>query len=824
MTLPLSDYTVIDLSGSIATATCGRVFADFGARVINVENPSTGHPTRGLPPFDAGITAPDNSGLHALLSPNKESLSLDVRDPSQRDELLEWVAAADVVLESERPGVLDELGIGFETLKAAAPALVLGSLTWWGQTGPWAQRPGNDQSVLSVISQVANFGPEEGPPLLMSGYPVQILGGMTAFAGMAVHLLSSVLGQRTEAAHVDVSLLESAMALKESSGASIAASPDGVRPKRSGINRFYPTYPAVIYETSDGWLGVTALTPNQWHSFCRLVGVEELSEDPNLDIALNRFLDADRIDAALVPALKKRPAEEWFREGQELRVPLALVPTMADLFESAQLRAVDAFREITLPGGRKLEVPGQPFRLHGTPARKDGVVARIGEHSPRESGARKPHPAIARGVSAGSAKPRPVHEPARRPDLLRGLRVIDLTMGWAGPLCARHLGDVGAEVIKVESRQYFDWWRDWDVSPERIAERLYEKAPNFNVMNRNKRGVTLDLTDPRGKELLKQLVAVSDVVVENYSAGVLPKLGLDEPVMRKANPELVMLSMPPFGAGGPWHMYRAYGSTVEQASGLPHLQGRPDDPPAMTHVALGDPVSGVNGLAGLLIAILHQQRTGEGQYLDLSHVEATTTLGLHGVAAQVLHGKPPQRYGSRDPLVAPRGVYPCAGDDSWVTLTVDSDAAWSSLAGLIADNHLMKSKFTGLDARWAEHDLIDEKIARWTGARDRDEVVEQLLDLGIAAAPVLSTAEILGHPQHEARGYWQWLEREFAGLIPHPTVPYRNGDGPFLIDSPAPTLGQHSREVLSALLDMSEEQLDHLEAERIIGTVPDRKF
>ena len=824
MTLPLSDYTVLDLSGSVATATCGRVFADFGARVINIEHPETGHPTRGLPPFDPDLPAPDNSGIHALLSPNKESLALDIRDSSRRAELLEWVKTADVVLESERPGTLDELGIGFEALKAVAPHLILCSITWWGQNGPMAHRPGDDQSVLSMISQVINFGPPEGPPLLMSGYPVQILGGMTGFAGTAVHLLSSVLGRRTGATHVDLSLLESAMALKEPTGASVSANPDVSRPNRLGINRFYPTYPAAIYETSKGWLGVTALTPAQWHSFCTLVGVEELSADPHLDVAANRIAAAERIDAALVPALKKRSADEWFREGQELRVPLALVPTMADLFDSAQLRAVGAFREIILPGGRKLEVPGQPFRLHMTPARKDGCIARLGEHEPLGEATRNPEPTPAKGVSARSPKPGPVSKPARRPDLLRGLRVIDLTMGWAGPLCARHLADVGAEVIKVESRQYFDWWRDWDVSAERVAQRLYEKAPNFNIMNRNKRGVTLDLTDPRGKELLKRLVAISDVVIENYSAGVLPKLGLDEPVLRKANPQMVMLSMPPFGAGGPWHMYRAYGSTVEQASGLPHLQGRPGDPPAMTHVALGDPVAGVNGLAGLLIAVLHQQRTGEGQYLDISQVEASTTLGLHGVAGQVLLGTPPPRYGSRDPRFAPRGVYPCAGDEMWVTLTVDSDAAWQGFADLIGDGDLKQRKFSRLEERWAEHDLIDERIARWTRTRKRDEVADQLLDLGIPAAPVLSSAEILTHPLYEARGYWQWLEREYAGLLPHPITPYRNSDAPFVIDSPAPTLGEHSREVLSALLDLGEDELDHLEAERIIGTEPDREF
>jgi crotonobetainyl-CoA:carnitine CoA-transferase CaiB-like acyl-CoA transferase len=825
MTLPLSDYTILDLSGSIATAACARVFADFGARVINVENPDSGHATRGLAPFDPDLKAPDNSGIHALLSPNKESLVLDITDSAQHAELLEWVKTADVVLESEKPGTLAGLGIGFDVLKAVSPDVILTSLTWWGQTGDMAGKPGNDQSVLSMISQVINFGPTEGLPLLMSGYPVQILGGMNAFSATAVHLISSVLGQRVEAAHIDLSLFETAMALKESTGASIAANPPVSlpdRPNRLGINRFYPTYPASIYETSEGWLGVTALTPAQWHSFCTMIGTEELSAIPEFDVAANRIMGAQQIDDALVPALKKKSAEYWFLEGQRLRVPLALVPTMADLFSSAQLRAVDAFREITLPGGRKLEVPGQPFRLHNTPARKDGKVATLGEHQP--IGSATAHPTNSKGVAVRSAKPNPVKEPVLRPDLLRGLRVIDLSMGWAGPLCARNLADVGAEVIKVESRQYFDWWRDWDVSAERVAQRLYEKAPNFNVMNRNKRGVTLNLVDPRGKQLLKDLVAVSDVVIQNYSAGVLPKLELDEPVLREANPQLVMLSMPPFGAGGPWHFFRAYGSTVEQASGLPHLQGRPEDPPAMTHVALGDPVAGLHGLAGVLIAILHAQRTGEGQHLDISHVEASTSLALHGVASQVLLNKTPDRYGSRDPQVAPRGVYPCAGDEMWLTVTIEDDEAWSRFAAATGDSELQSARFNTLEARWAEHDLIDEKISAWTRTRDREQLASQLQGFGIPAAPVLGSPDLLTHPVFEKRGYWQWMEREYAGLVPHPITPYRTSEEPFKIDSPAPTLGQHSREILAGLLDLSDEQLDNLESERIIGEEPDRTF
>jgi crotonobetainyl-CoA:carnitine CoA-transferase CaiB-like acyl-CoA transferase len=379
---------------------------------------------------------------------------------------------------------------------------------------------------------------------------------------------------------------------------------------------------------------------------------------------------------------------------------------------------------------------------------------------------------------------------------------------------------MGAEVIKVESCGHFDWWRGWDVTPESLRERAIEKSVPFNLVNRNKLGIALDLEHPRGAELLKRLVAVSDVVLENYSGAVLAKLGLDESVLLDVNPRLVMLSMPPFGAGGPYHHYRAYGSTVEQASGLPHLQGSPGDPPVMLHVALGDPVAGIYGSAALLIAMLHQQRTGEGQFLDLSQVQALLDVGQHGIASQVVLGEPPPRLGNRHPVLVPQGVYRCRGDDQWVALSVESDAQWRALCELLEDPALASDDLGRASGRRDQHDRIDERISAWSAARERDDAVELLLARGIPAAGVLDVNEVLTHPQLEARGFWQWMEREHVGAQPHPVAPYRTGAAPHALDWPAPTLGQQSREVLRELLGLSEQDLDDLEREGVSGTAP----
>ncbi|MCE2461485.1 MAG: CoA transferase, partial [Pseudomonadales bacterium] len=311
-----------------------------------------------------------------------------------------------------------------------------------------------------------------------------------------------------------------------------------------------------------------------------------------------------------------------------------------------------------------------------------------------------------------------------RPGLLTGVRVVDLSMGWAGPLAARHLADMGADVIKVEGCVRFDWWRGWEATREWIDNHGAEKNPAFNMVNRNKRDLTLDLSTPVGSDLLKRLVAIADVVVENYSAGVLPKLGLDYPVLAEINPALVMISMP--GSG-----YRAYGSTVEQASGLPHLSGDADSPPTMVHVALGDSVGGLNGAAALLTALYAKQRTGEGQHLDLSQSECLFPLGVQGILIQSVTGEPPPRLGNRSSRHAPHGVYRCVGEDEWIAIAVQSEDEWEAF-----------SAFSGIDGfgdvadRLSRVDELDAAVTAFTEGQVAEVLMLELQAVGVRAGHV----------------------------------------------------------------------------------------
>ena len=399
---------------------------------------------------------------------------------------------------------------------------------------------------------------------------------------------------------------------------------------------------------------------------------------------------------------------------------------------------------------------------------------------------------------------------------LEGIRIIDLSMGWAGPLATRNLADMGAQVIKVESCERFDWWRSWEATQAWIADNGAEKSPQYLYVNRNKQDITLDLENPRGRELLLQLVATADALVENYSGGVLPKLKLDYSYLVEANPDLVMVSMPAFGSTGPWSQFRAYGSTVEHSSGLPHLVGDPEQAPTMQHVAFGDAVGGLNGTAAILTALWHKQRSGEGQFVDLSQVECLFPLAAPGILHQSVYGQSPRRSGNKHPDHAPHGVYPCEGDDAWVVIQVTDEIQWHRLQDLIP----ALAPFGDVDERLDKREALDECVRAWTQQRPAAAVMQLLQGVGVTAAKLNNAQAILDEPHLQDRGYLQWLEREYVGVQPHPSPPFRVTADPIPITSPAPTLGQHNHDILRELLGLGAAELEELEQQGVIGTKP----
>jgi len=779
MTRPLSAYRVVELGTLPAGAYAARLFADFGAEVVKVEPPG-GDPARSFPPMIDDKT----SGWFAYLNYGKKSVTSDAVD---LDALLR---SADVLIDSTG---LDH---------SAHPHLVAMDLSWFGKSGPYRDFKATDAMCRALAGFVQLIGPKEGPPLTLPDYQSAIMGGLATF----IPAMAALLGGQGRT--WEVSVHEATVALAEYQA--IEAWATGPQ-KRWGFNRFTPTYPMGVYRCKQGWIGITIVTPAQWKSFCDLMGMPELGRDPHHIMGGERLARADALEARFIPRFLDRTAEEWFALGLELRLPFAIVPDMAQVLSWPVFRDRKAIVPITV-GERTVEAPGSPFHLTATPPNFGGRVPEVGEHNASCSSYSSP-PLGGEARRGGNdvrgplSPPLPLAGERSRERPLAGLRIVDLSMGWAGPICTRNLADLGADVIKIEACGYPDWWRGVDNRIETVTQRLYEKSHRFNIMNRGKRAITLDLTVPDGVALAKALVKGADAVIENYSAEVLRKFGLDYGELVKVNPSLVMVSMAAFGSTGAWKDTRAYGSTLEQGSGLPSVAGRPDDPPMMNHLAYGDAVGGLNACSALLIALLHRKRTGEGQFIDLSQVQCMLPFTAAWAIEQSATGRVTPRAGNRHPRYSPHGVFPSAGADKWVFVAAIDDAMWQALAQVI--------DWTG--PRTTE-DEIERAVAAWTRQRSADEAMEILQRAGVVAGAVRHPVELIDDPHLAARGFWQWIERAHVGRHPQPSPPYRESDTPVTVTTPAATLGQYNDEVLSGVLGLSKSEIERLSRDGVIGT------
>ena len=356
----LDGITVVDLTGSVATSYCAKLFADYGATVTNLE-PASGFPTRSLAPFvPAEGARPQQSAMHAYLHTNKRSVLRD----TTKEALAE---GADLVLDD-----------GTAPLADAARG-VRASISWFGLTGPLASAAGSDAQWFAMNGMLRNIGRVEGPPMIPTGYQAQIVGGATAFIASMTHVLARELGNRSGAVHIETSIYEASLCFTEVGMVGFYNS--GAEAPRTGVNRYPPTYPLGVFPCKDGWLGVTVLTPGQWHTFCALLDMQELADVPLFQTAIGRLQGLEIIEPMMCEKLLEHSAEELFYKAQNQRVPLARVPTMEELFGVDQFLQRNAFADANLPGGGSISVPTVPFRLFGTPPKLGGPVAALGEHS-----------------------------------------------------------------------------------------------------------------------------------------------------------------------------------------------------------------------------------------------------------------------------------------------------------------------------------------------------------------------------------------------------------------------------------------------------------
>jgi len=398
-------------------------------------------------------------------------------------------------------------------------------------------------------------------------------------------------------------------------------------------------------------------------------------------------------------------------------------------------------------------------------------------------------------------------------DALAGVRILDFTRVVAGPQSTMLLAYMGAEVIKVESRVYLDTLRTEVTSSGIGTEKT--AVGMFNSMNANKLGITLNLSGPKGVELAKRLVKISDVVVDNFRAGVMDKLGLGYPALKEIKPDIIVITASSHGATGPESRYSGFAVTMGPLSGLSYVTGYPGGPPTILRNSV-DSRCGNAAAFAILVALNYRHDTGKGQFIDLSAREALSCSMGDIIMDYTMNGRVQSRNGNRDDIMAPHNCYRCNGEDKWISIAVSNDEEWEALCQALGNPEwTSEERFSNQLSRWQNQEELDSLIDEWTITHTHYEVMEILQRAGVAAVPSFSNKDLFNDPHCQ--------ERECLAPVQHPekgelyvlAPPWKLSATPGRVTGPSPMLGEHNEYVFGELLGMSQDEIAKLAKENV---------
>ncbi len=765
----LEHVRVVDLTTDIAGPYCTKVLADAGADVVKVEH------TEGDPLRTWGSGA-----LFEFLNTSKRSVHGDVGD---------LIAATDILV-SDAPVDLDELW-------SLNSAMVVVTITPFGCKGPWVNHPSTEFTLQAACGSTGQRGLPEQPPLAAGGRIGEWITGTYAAVG--------ALGAYREATrsghgdHVDVAMLD-CMAITMVTYPSVFASFAGW-PPQDGTGRVVEV--PSVEPTSDGFAVFTTNSAQQFQDFLIMIGREDLLADRELPNASRRFARRNEFWNALRRHTMDRTTAEVLEEASLFRIPAGPVLDGSTVPGFEQFVARGVF--VSSPSGR-FSQPRVPYRISGTEPRPFRPAPANGEHTGTvEWSVDQPNAGHVTGDESW-------HLP------LTGVRVIDCTAWWAGPMATEVLACLGADVIKVESVTRPDFMRYASTRPP-TDDRWWEWGPLFHAANVGKRAITLDLGRPEGIEVFERLAGTADVLVENYTPRVMDQFGLGWDRLHGINPDLTLVRMPAFGLDGPWRDRTGFAQTMECLSGMAWLTGFADGPPVLVRGAC-DPLAGMHAVIATMLALMERDESGGGRLVETVMVEAALNAAAEQVVEFGASGILLKRNGNRGPMAAPQGVYRCSGLDRWVALAVTTDTEWQSLCSVLGEvSWAEDDALAHAEGRHRLHDRIDAGIVAWTEERDADSTAALLVQAGVPAATVIAPRDIGTNPQIRSRSLFEVERHPLTGDHEIPMIPFRFSRAERWMRSPAPMLGEHNDTVL-ADIGLSPATIDQLRKSGIVGDRP----
>lgn len=761
----LNDVVVLELATGVAGPYCGRLLADLGAQVVKVES-GDGDPLRTASP-----RVSNESAFFNYLNAAKFCVEAEVGSP----ELDALLGHADIVVHD----LLGPQADAFETaVRSRIPAAVVLSVTPYGRSGPrhgWQATPFTEWATGGFFYFAGDPARE---PLSLPGHQAEFHAGLhTAVAALAGlrHARATGEGQDVELSHQEATL-------NDHSWLTTMWTHMGQIQKRTGS--FYA-------KCADGWVFLFTLAP--YPNLFLLMERFDMFEDESLHVPANWAARFGEVFTAFSEWCATRTKLEVYHACQELRIAASPVNDMADVARSEHLAAREWFGTVAA-GGQTFQGPGYPYKLTGTPCDTAFGAGAMGEDTATVASAGFAW--ANEGLSAAPGRPG-----AAKAGPLAGLRMIEMTANWAGPIAGRHFADLGADVVKVEL-QTKPATRALIAPNDDIWPDFFNRSAYFNKLNRNKRGISLDLSTPRGKELFLELVKQADVVLENNAARVMGQLGLDYAVLSAANPRIIMCSLSGFGSSGPDRNYSAYGSNIETSSGLASLMGYDDSQFFGTGSFYADPVSGNHATVAMLAALHARETTGKGQWIDMALLEAVEPFLAQDFLRYTTSGEVPTPHGSQwGEGYLYQGTYQTLGKDCWIAVTVRDEADSAAVDGV-----------TGAAG--------EAGLRNWLTTQSHEAAANLLQAAGVPAAPVMQNWEIIADNHLNDRGYFVNIRHESAGTRPFPGFPWRFSATPARVSHAAPMFAEHNREVFAELLGIEGDAYDALIADGTTGEHP----
>ena len=823
---PLSSSAALDLTEG-GFNWCGKVLADLGADVIKIEPPE-GSPSRRIGPFVEGKSGPDRSLFWASYCANKRSVALDIETDAGAETLRALAARADILIESFRPGYLDNLALGYADIRHVNPALVYTSITPFGQSGPYSQYSATDLVGWSMGGMQYVGGDADRQPVRISAPQAELHAGAHAAAGtMAAFWRSRSVGRGQR---VDVSMQTAVIWTLMNATPFPPLHKSNVERSGDYRARGHMTI-RQVFECLDGHLSVVQaprtlrgltewmaeegkapewLAQIDWDSWNP--GVIEADDAAGIDLF-------NRVQACVERFIASKPKNELYLRAIDRGILLAPCHTVKDIAESVQLDARDFWRELEHPALNGTLTHLGPFiKMSETPIEISRPAPRVGEHNQE----------VLRGIApVEKPKPRSASDTPTSADAMPfdGIKILDFTWVGVGPITIKHLADFGADVIRVEAASRPDVLRGGPPFKDGMPGGLNRSQFSANY-NSSKRGLGLNLALPEGRELIRRIISEwkPDVIAESFTPRVMRDWKLDYENIRKIVPDVIYFSTCQQGQTGPHSKYAGFGQLAGALAGFYYITGWPDRAPSGPYGAYSDFVNPPNAAAAIVAALEYRRKTGKGQHLDLSQYECAAHFLAPAIMDYMTNGNILNRRGNEDDHLFPNDVYRCKDKErgytgvgqSWIAISVATDGQWRRLCDRMGRPDMASdARFEDAESRRIHSSEIDAAISAWTKDKDAHALMADLQDAGVPAGAVQSQADLWEDPQLRHRGFFQWLDHAECGPMPYDGLTYRLSETPGALRMPQALIGQHNEEILKEVLAVSDEEF----VELVVGGV-----